>query len=67
MSKRNDAMMKLLIDMQVQLNEQTRQLAELQAENKVIKENTDKMAQHIDFINTSYEKVRTSFLFKNIF
>jgi hypothetical protein len=67
MSKRTDAMMKLLIDMQAQLNEQTQRLAELQDENKQIKANTEKMAKHIDFINESYEKVRTSFLFKNIF
>ena len=69
-SKKNDineTMMKLLIDMQAKIDDQTQRLAELQAENKLIKANTEKMGNHIDFINESYEKVRKSFLFKNIF
>ena len=64
---RNETMMKLLIDMQAKIDDQTQRLAELQAENKLIKANTEKMGNHIDFINESYEKVRQSFLFKNIF
>ena len=60
-------MMKLLIDMQAKIDDQTQRLAELHAENKLIKANTEKMGNHIDFINESYEKVRKSFLFKNIF
>ena len=64
---RNETMMKLLIDMQAKIDDQTQRLAELQAENKLIKANTEKMGNHIDFINESYEKVRKSFLFKNIF
>jgi hypothetical protein len=66
-NERNETMMKLLIDMQAKIDDQTQRLAELQAENKLIKANTEKMGNHIDFINESYEKVRKSFLFKNIF
>ena len=66
-NEKNETMMKLLIDMQAKIDDQTQRLAELQAENKLIKANTEKMGNHIDFINESYEKVRKSFLFKNIF
>ena len=66
-TERNETMMKLLIDMQAKIDDQTQRLAELQAENKLIKANTEKMGNHIDFINESYEKIRQSFLFKNIF
>jgi hypothetical protein len=66
-NEKNETMMKLLMDMQAKIDDQTQRLAELQNENKQIKTNTEKMAQHIDFINDSYEKVRKSFLFKNIF
>ena len=40
---------------------------ELKAENKMIIENTTKMGNHIDFINSTYEKLTKSYLFRNIF
>lgn len=50
-----------------QLAEQTRLIAELKNDNKNIKENTDKMGQHINFINGAYEKITKSYLLKSIF
>ena len=50
-----------------QLAEQNRLISELKNDNKIIKENTDKMGQHINFINGAYEKITKSYLLKSIF
>ena len=49
------------------MNKQNKMIEELKEENKLIIENTTKMGKHIDFINTTYEKLTKSYLFRNIF
>ena len=54
-------------DLQKKINDQQTKIDDLISENKIIKENTLKMGKHIDFINNSYEKIKKSYIFGNIF
>jgi hypothetical protein len=49
------------------IDKQNKMIEELREENKLIIENTTKMGTHIDFINSTYEKLTKSYLFRNIF
>ena len=56
------------------LQKQERELDKLKTDNKnllekveIINKNSEKMGDHIDFINRSYDKLFNSYLFKNIF
>ena len=66
-----DEKLKLIIkknkDLQKKINDQQTKIDDLISENKIIKENTLKMGKHIDFINNSYEKIKKSYIFGNIF
>ena len=53
--------------LQTQVNEQAKLIADLKSENQLIMDNTLKMGKHIDFINSAYDKITKSYLFKNIF
>ena len=53
--------------LQAQVTEQAKLIADLKSENQFIMDNTLKMGKHIDFINTAYDKITKSYLFKNIF
>lgn len=50
-----------------QIKQQNKMIQELQEENKLIIENTTKMGKHIDFINTTYEKLSKSYFFGSLF
>jgi hypothetical protein len=50
-----------------QIKQQNKMIQELQEENKLIIENTSKMGKHIDFINTTYEKLSKSYFFGSLF
>ena len=60
----------LLITMQQEtqkiIKDQAKQIDELKKENIEILNSTSRMAKHIDFINSAYEKVSGSYLFRNI-
>lgn len=62
-----DKLFELTKTLEKQIHKQNKKIEELQAENKLIIENTTKMANHIDFINNAYQKLTTSYLFRNIF
>lgn len=56
------------------LQKQEREIDKLRNDNKNLLEkleninnNSEKMGNHIDFINRSYDKLVNSYLFKNIF
>ncbi len=49
------------------IDKQSKMIEELREENKLIIENTSKMGKHIDFINTTYDKLAKSYLFRNLF
>jgi hypothetical protein len=48
------------------IDKQNKLIQELKEENKLIIENTSKMGTHIDFINSAYDKLSKSYLFRNI-
>jgi len=54
-------------NLEKKVNEQQTIINELKIDNKIIMDNTLKMGKHIDFINTTYEKINNSYFFKNIF
>ena len=58
--KQNKNLEKKVLEQQTIINE-------LNIENKIIMVNTLKMGKHIDFINTTYEKISKSYIFRNIF
>jgi len=62
-----DTLLVMTKALQKQVKEQNKMIQELQSENKLIIENTTKMGKHIDFINSAYEKLTHSYLFRNIF
>jgi hypothetical protein len=66
-----DKLAVLVKNLEKQINKQNKIIeelkTELKAENKMIIENTTKMGNHIDFINSTYEKLTKSYLFRNIF
>jgi uncharacterized protein YaaN involved in tellurite resistance len=62
-----DKLYLLIKSLEKQINKQNKMIEELKEENKLIIENTTKMGKHIDFINTTYEKLTKSYLFRNIF
>jgi hypothetical protein len=62
-----DKLIELTKILEKQIHKQNKKIEELQAENKLIIENTTKMGNHIDFINNAYQKLTTSYFFRNIF
>ena len=62
-----DTLLAMTKALQKQVKEQNKMIQALQSENKLIIENTTKMGKHIDFINSAYEKLTQSYLFRNIF
>jgi hypothetical protein len=62
-----DRLYLLVKTLEKQIDKQNKMIEELKAENKIIIENTTKMGNHIDFINSTYEKLTKSYLFRNIF
>jgi hypothetical protein len=62
-----DKLYLLVKSLEKQINKQTKMIEELKEENRLIIENTTKMGNHIDFINSAYEKLTKSYLFRNIF
>jgi hypothetical protein len=62
-----DTLLAMTKALQKQVKEQNKMIQELQSENKLIIDNTTKMGKHIDFINSAYEKLTHSYLFRNIF
>ena len=62
-----DKLYLLIKSLEKQVKEQNKMIEGLRSENKLIIENTTKMGNHIDFINSAYEKISKSYLFRNIF
>ena len=62
-----DKLYVLIQALEKKINKQSKMIEELREENKLIIENTTKMGRHIDFINTTYDKLAKSYLFRNIF
>ena len=62
-----DVLLTMTKNLEKQLHKQSKMIEELQTENKLIIENTTKMAKHIDFINSAYQKIASSYFFRNIF
>jgi hypothetical protein len=66
----SDQIDKLYLSIQTlekKINKQNKLIQELKEENQIIIENTTKMGNHIDFINSAYDKISKSYLFRNIF
>lgn len=70
-SSRKEEKLNLILDL---LQKQEREIDKLKIDNKnllekleSINKNSEKMNNHIDFINRSYDKLFNSYLFKNIF
>jgi hypothetical protein len=62
-----DKLYLLIQGLEKKINKQNKMIQELKEDNRLIIENTTKMGNHIDFINTAYEKISKSYLFRNIF
>ena len=62
-----DKLYVMIKSLENQIKQQNKLIQELQEENKLIIENTTKMAKHIDFINTTYEKLSKSYFFGSLF
>lgn len=62
-----DKLYLLIQSLEKKINNQNKMIKELKENNKLIVENTTKMGNHIDFINTVYDKISKSYLFRNIF
>jgi hypothetical protein len=62
-----DKLFLLVKSLEKTIKQQNKMIEELQIDNKLIIENTTKMGKHIDFINSAYEKLTKSYLFRNIF
>jgi len=67
----NDHDVKSLIEinkkMYKELKEQKKIINELQKEQLIIYNNTEKMCNHINFINGIYDKIKNSYFFKGLF
>ena len=62
-----DKLYLLIQTLEKKINKQNKLIQELKEENQIIIENTTKMGNHIDFINSAYDKISKSYLFRNIF
>jgi hypothetical protein len=62
-----DKLYLMIKTLEKKIDKQNKMIEELREENKLIIENTNKMGKHIDFINTTYDKLTKSYLFKNLF
>jgi len=61
-----DKLYLMIKSLEKQIHKQNKLIQELKEENKLIIENTTKMGTHIDFINSTYEKISKSYFFRNI-
>jgi len=61
-----DILIEQMQTQQEQIQRQQRKIDELIELNKNISINTEKMGNHIDFINKTYEKIAKSYFFKSI-
>jgi hypothetical protein len=62
-----DKLYLMIKTLEKKIDKQSKMIEELREENKLIIENTSKMGKHIDFINTTYDKLAKSYLFRNLF
>ena len=62
-----DKLYLMIKTLEKKIDKQSIMIQELREENKLIIENTTKMGKHIDFINTTYDKLAKSYLFRNLF
>lgn len=62
-----DKLYLMIKTLEKKIDKQNKMIEELREENKLIIENTTKMGTHIDFINSTYEKLTKSYLFRNLF
>lgn len=62
-----DKLYVMIKSLEKQIKQQNKMIQELKEENKLIIENTTKMGKHIDFINTTYEKLSKSYFFGSLF
>ena len=62
-----DKLYLMIKTLEKKIDKQSKIIEELREENKLIIENTSKMGKHIDFINTTYDKLAKSYLFRNLF
>ena len=62
-----DKLYLMIKTLEKKIDKQSIMIQELREENKLIIENTNKMGKHIDFINTAYDKLAKSYLFRNLF
>jgi adenylate kinase len=66
-SEKLDLLININKNLQMQLQEQQKIIQELQKENQKILVDTHMMAKHIEFINSTYDKISTSYFFKHLF
>ena len=62
-----DKLYLMIKTLEKKIDNQSKMIEELREENKLFIENTTKMGKHIDFINTTYDKLAKSYLFRNLF
>jgi len=62
-----DKLYLMIKTLEKKIDKQNKMIEEFREENKLIIENTTKMGTHIDFINSTYEKLTKSYLFRNLF
>jgi hypothetical protein len=62
-----DKLYLMIKSLEKKIDKQNKMIEELREENKLIIENTKKMGTHIDFINSTYDKLTKSYLFRNLF
>ena len=62
-----DKLYLMIKTLEKKIDKQSKMIEELREENKSMIENTTKMGKHIDFINTTYDKMAKSYLFRNLF
>lgn len=62
-----DKLYLMIKTLEKKIDKQSIMIQELREENKLIIENSTKMGKHIDFINTTYDKLAKSYLFRNLF
>ena len=69
--KNNDNDIKSLIElnkkMYKELKEQGKQIEELKKDQGKIIESSEKMGNHIDFINKTYDNIKNGYFFKGLF
>jgi len=61
------SLIKINKKMYKELKEQQKMINELQKEQLIIYNNTEKMCNHINFINGIYDKIKNSYFFKGLF